>query len=81
MTYRALVPFLAVTPHAHSRFLTLPAGSVLRVVGTPDQAGLVDAVHEERLISVFMRDLEEKCDQIKKASASGAIAKASKKTV
>ena len=50
-----------------ARLITIPHGSLLKLAGTSEEAGLVDVIWQERHVAVFMQDLESRGALVQRA--------------
>jgi hypothetical protein len=66
MTYRAKQAFMAVrdNPPLPFTFVTIPAGAIIVVAGDVLQSGLVNVLHNGRIVAAFMRDIESRADVV-----------------
>jgi hypothetical protein len=71
MTYYVREPFIAVRdePPAPFAFTTITPGSTIKVLGEVQPSGLVDVLHDGKIVAAFMRDIEARAERIKTESA------------
>jgi len=60
----ATLTALKAARDGHSRFVTIPRGSVIAIQGTRKEFSLVEVVWEGEALSVFNRDIEERAEEI-----------------
>ena len=48
--------------------ITVPAGATVRIVGDVQQSGLVDVEFDTRLVAMFLRDVQERGEQVGSAA-------------
>ena len=60
----ATLTALKFASDGHSRFVTIPRGSVIAIPGTRKELSLVEVVWEGEALSVFNRDIEEHTEEI-----------------
>jgi hypothetical protein len=72
MLYRAREPILALHEDQNGRhnFETISPGTVFGLKNKPTISGLVDVECCGKVLSVFMRDVQERCQKIRATSAS-----------
>lgn len=46
------------------QFVTVPAGAVLQIVGKPQQSGLVEVNYNDRVVAMFLRDIEDRGERV-----------------
>jgi hypothetical protein len=66
-TFRLSSPTMGVErggSNGQMKFVTIPAGGLLKVVGDPQQSGLVDVCFEGRIVAMFLQDLEDRGERI-----------------
>ena len=67
MRYRLKSPTMAVErggSNGRMQFVTVPSGTMLEVVGEPQQSGLVDVRFDGRVVAMFLRDIEDRAEKI-----------------
>jgi hypothetical protein len=72
MLYRARESILAVREDQNGRhkFETISPGTVFDLRNKPTISGLVDVECCGKVLNVFMRDIQERCDKVRSTSAS-----------
>ncbi len=55
-----------------SRFVAIPRGSVMLVLGMPQLRGLVDIEYDGQRLAVFSRDIEERAHKLRPGKARGS---------
>jgi len=72
MLYRAREPILALREDQNGRheFETISAGTVFNLRNKPTISGLVDLECCGKVLSVFMSDIQERCEKVGSTSAS-----------
>jgi hypothetical protein len=72
MLYRAREPILALQPDQNGRhkFETISPGTVFDLRDKAASSGLVGVECCGKVLSVFMCDLQERCDKVRSTSAS-----------
>lgn len=60
--YRIKSPTIALERDGSGRmhFLTVPVGGIVQPIGDVQQIGLIDVLYELRLVSMFLRDIEDR---------------------
>jgi hypothetical protein len=66
MTYQVRERFIAVRdePPAPFAFVTITAGSTLKISGEVQQSGLVDVMYDGQIVAAFMRDIEARAEMV-----------------
>jgi hypothetical protein len=65
--YQLMSLTMAVEPggsNGRMQFVTVPAGTMLELIGETQQSGLIDVHFEGRVVAMFLRDLEERGERI-----------------
>lgn len=60
----ATLTALKYASNGHSRFVTIPRGSVIAIQGTRKQFSLVEIEWDGEALAVFNRDLEERAEEL-----------------
>lgn len=70
MQYKVKAPLTAVIPEQTGgfRFVTVEAGSLIRIHGTVQKSGLVDVLCDGTVLAAFMRDLQERAELVHETS-------------
>lgn len=67
MKYRVKTPFLAVyRAHGKSQFVNMEPGHAFTLRGE-ERKGLINVLYQGRIVSVFVKDIEERAQKIKAA--------------
>ena len=67
MRYQLKSPTMAVErggSNGRMQFVTVPEGTMLELVGEPQQSGLIDVCFEGRVVAMFLRDVEDRGEKI-----------------
>lgn len=70
--YRLSSPTMAVESggiDGRMSIVTVPKGAVIEVVGSVQQSGLVDVRFEDRVVAMFLLDVEQRGEKVRQASA------------
>ena len=72
MLYRAREPILALREDQNGRheFETISPGTVFNLRNKPTISGLVDVECCGKVLNVFMRDIQERCEKVRSTSAA-----------
>ena len=64
--------FLSVRDDATRKFVftTVPPGSIIRLIGELNPAGLVDIEYNGQVVAAFLRDILDRCDVVESSQQS-----------